>query len=354
MISWSNTLIGGAVVCLILLTVGFAFLAGMWLGRRRKSEQSDSAEDPERMADMINGLYHWTSGIARDVTEYRGAVGRLAEHVDGMQVAGATTAEDGISIDAPPASLDPESINAFHSAHSDMQDRLSSAEATLKKQADEIQIFVNEARCDALTGVANRRAFDDEMSRRFAEWRRHGVPLCLLLVDVDHFKNFNDEHGHLAGDAVLKTTAERLTDAMRTSDMVTRYGGEEFAIILVQSHLPDACRAAERACSCIDDLDFSYENKSLRVTVSCGLAQATGDESIAHLIHRADKALYAAKDAGRNVAYWNDGERCVPITPKRIELPPRLVRKSEEIPPKFANVCSDLRQRLADISGGKA
>src|SRR6185295_20304286 len=89
-----------------------------------------------------------------------------------------------------------------------------------------------DARTDALTRLANRRAFDDELERRFNEWKRLRVPYTLLMADVDHFKKFNDTHGHQAGDEVLKGVAKTLKDTMREMDFVARYGGEEFAAVL--------------------------------------------------------------------------------------------------------------------------
>ena len=283
----SETLIGGAVVCLILMTVGFAFVAGLWLGRRAASAESTDPENPDRVADMINGLYQWTNGIARDVSDFR-------QHVDNLQSSGGSDSSGS----APANALDPKSIEAFQSAHQEIQERLTAAEATLQSQAEEIEVFVNEARCDALTGVANRRAFDEEMSRHYAEFRRYGTPLCVCMIDIDFFKMFNDTHGHQAGDAVLAIAADRLQTAMRTSDIVTRYGGEEFAIILVPTALQESCRAAERARLAICESPIDFESQRLDVTASCGVAEATTDESISSLIQRADKALYAAKESG--------------------------------------------------------
>src|SRR6185503_7619557 len=106
-------------------------------------------------------------------------------------------------------------------------------------------------RTDALTGLANRRAFDDELNRRFAEWQRRKTMFSLLILDVDHFKKFNDTHGHQAGDAVLTGVAATLRQTFREMDLVARYGGEEFAAILPVTNLTEALRAAERARAAI-------------------------------------------------------------------------------------------------------
>ena len=116
-------------------------------------------------------------------------------------------------------------------ANEKMQDKLSSTEQKLREQTDQMQTLLAETRTDALTLLANRRAFDDEMVKRLAEFRRQGRAFSLTVVDLDHFKNINDTYGHRAGDEVLRNVAKVLRRKMRETDMVARFGGDEFAII---------------------------------------------------------------------------------------------------------------------------
>ena len=145
------------------------------------------------------------------------------------------------------------------------------------------------ARTDALTGVANRRAWDDELPRELARATRSGEPLCVALLDLDHFKAYNDQHGHQAGDRLLKAAAAAWQGRLRKSDLLARYGGEEFALLLPDCGLASGMEIAER-----------LRTAQPEVTCSLGVAAWDGQEEAAGLVARADRALYAAKEAGRD------------------------------------------------------
>lgn len=176
-----------------------------------------------------------------------------------------------------------------------------------------LDAYMSEARTDPLTGLANRRALNQELDRRLAQLQRQETPLSLLLIDVDHFKQFNDNHGHQAGDEMLCLMARALRDTVRDMDLATRYGGEEFAIVLPGTDLGNGKRAAERIRRAVSEIEFTFRGAVLRDTVSVGLAQATEQDDAQSLIHRADDALYAAKEGGRNRSYFHDGQSCLPI-----------------------------------------
>lgn len=159
---------------------------------------------------------------------------------------------------------------------------------------------------DPLTGVNNRRFFDQRLQEEVARARRHAVPLSCLLLDIDHFKNINDTYGHPLGDRVLIDAAAMMRAQLRGSDLLARYGGEEFAALLTHTNGKDALDIAERIRSAIAEHEFlTAENSSLRVTISIGIAtlQHAGDDlssECAQLVASADHALYAAKHGGRN------------------------------------------------------
>ena len=155
---------------------------------------------------------------------------------------------------------------------------------------------------DELTDLYNRRYFMESAEREVAGTARYGQKLSLLMLDLDFFKQINDNHGHPAGDAVLKQTARMLKQSIRTYDVACRYGGEEFAVIMPNTGLADARTFCERLRKKIEDTTVRHDSKNLRITVSIGLAQFLPeiDKSILQLIKRADDGLYAAKQQGRN------------------------------------------------------
>ena len=145
------------------------------------------------------------------------------------------------------------------------------------------------ARTDALTGVANRRAWDDELPRELTRAARSATPLCVALLDLDHFKDYNDRHGHQAGDRLLKAAAAAWQSRLRKTDLLARYGGEEFAVLLPDCGLDVGMEIAER-----------LRTAQPEGTCSIGVAAWDGHEAAAHLVARADRALYAAKEGGRD------------------------------------------------------
>jgi diguanylate cyclase (GGDEF)-like protein/PAS domain S-box-containing protein len=163
-----------------------------------------------------------------------------------------------------------------------------------KALAEEREALVAEneklARSDALTGLPNRRALDDQLPREMARTLRAGSDLCLAIIDIDHFKSYNDTYGHLAGDAVLRDCAAVWDQALRGEDTILRFGGEEFLVVLPDCGLGDATEILER-------LRSSTPNGQ---TCSAGVAVWRPGESVDDLVARADKALYAAKEAGRD------------------------------------------------------
>jgi len=163
---------------------------------------------------------------------------------------------------------------------------------------------------DALTGVANRRAYEFELTRRIADWNRKQTPLSLVLVDIDYFKKFNDRYGHQAGDAVLKAVADVLQQTVRETDLVARYGGEEFALVLSGTTVDETKEVAERVRSLVESARFPFNGLVLRLTVSVGFAQVREGEDGTAFVQRADAALYSSKEAGRNCVHFHDGSTC--------------------------------------------
>jgi diguanylate cyclase (GGDEF)-like protein len=157
------------------------------------------------------------------------------------------------------------------------------------------------AHVDPLTGLKNRRALEESLQEALSDSRRHDQELSLLLIDVDHFKELNDTHGHRTGDEVLRQVAQGLHGDMRAADVIGRWGGEEFLVILPRTDGVGALESAERLRSLVSGMRMSVgETEGLALTVTVGMAQ-WGGEGAEDLIDRADAALYAGKAAGRNV-----------------------------------------------------
>jgi diguanylate cyclase (GGDEF)-like protein len=158
---------------------------------------------------------------------------------------------------------------------------------------------------DGLTGIANRRSFDDELVRAWRRGQRESSPVALVLVDIDHFKSFNDHYGHLAGDDCLRRVAQVLARSIkRPFDLVARYGGEEFAVLLPDTAAVGAGQVAEEMRQVVERLNTAnpHANAVRRVTISAGVAAAVPltDSQPAGLIAAADGCLYRAKREGRN------------------------------------------------------
>jgi two-component system cell cycle response regulator len=171
----------------------------------------------------------------------------------------------------------------------ELQERLREANAALQRLAS----------LDALTGVENRRALEQHLQRLTARARRHGALYGVALVDVDHFKAFNDAHGHDAGDAVLQIVAERIRECIREEDVVGRWGGEEFMVLTPDIEPEGVAELAERIRGAIGSAPVWHQGLELGVTVSVGWA-AWPDASGEGIVRRADQALYGAKGAGRD------------------------------------------------------
>jgi diguanylate cyclase (GGDEF)-like protein len=172
-----------------------------------------------------------------------------------------------------------------------MQREREEAVAKLREYADR----------DGLTGIANRRFFESRLADEFSRWQRYGGELSMLLFDLDHFKRINDEFGHVAGDTVLRSMAQRVSDVVRKQDVFGRFGGEEFALLLPCTPLDDALYVAEKIRRTIGDEPIEVQGVIVPVTASVGAAAArAGAPDYEGMINEADAALYTAKRQGRN------------------------------------------------------
>ncbi|MDP3455087.1 sensor domain-containing diguanylate cyclase [Methyloversatilis sp.] len=191
---------------------------------------------------------------------------------------------------------DPSDEHAYSLIIRDVSDRREAAEAMLKAVS-----------CDHLTGLFNRRAFVEAVELEMQRWARSPRPLSLVMIDADHFKRINDQYGHVTGDGVLRHLAASMTATFRAMDVLARFGGEEFIVLLPDTSLEGAELVAQRLCCLIEATPAVVGEHTVRYTVSAGAAIMDADATdFDVLVQRADEALYAAKAKGRNrVERWH-------------------------------------------------
>jgi len=265
----------------------------------------DEFLSPTRQADRVEELSSLLSGEIRDamtvINAAAGSTGAYGESLVGCatELDGITsTADVGAVIERPTlATREMErNSNELETKLADSQKHISS----LNERLDEMR---TESRTDALTGIANRKCFDETIEAEIATIRETQEELCLCLGDVDLFKKFNDTFGHQTGDRVLRLVATCIAGHVKGRDLAARFGGEEFAVILPQTNLRAAVTVAnqirERVMS--KELVKKSTGESLgSITISFGVARYRHGEPIESLVRRADACLYAAKNGGRN------------------------------------------------------
>jgi len=191
--------------------------------------------------------------------------------------------------------------HVFHESELVQIENLLSTLTYPLRNALQFQDVAQAALRDPLTGVSNRAVLDQSLPREIGLARRNGMPLSLLMLDIDHFKNVNDTYGHSTGDVVIKEIAGAISAAVRDSDMVCRYGGEEFSILLNNCQREGAVMLAERVRGIISGLQCrDTDGNIVKVTASIGIAGLTAEDDASSLLNRADQALYAAKNNGRD------------------------------------------------------
>jgi diguanylate cyclase len=299
------------------LALGVGFAAGVWFFGAKLSKPVDRAQPKKAVAkpnvDGRRAAERAAMAAGRVADVAKNVATDVGDHAAKMQAISADLA----GIDRQSASANNAVFSALDqmlAANAQLQERLAQAEQQLVTQAAEIKAHESEARTDSLTGLANRRAFDDELKRRLSEWERKRIPCTLVLLDIDFFKKFNDTHGHQVGDEVLRQVAKVLKEQSRDSDLPCRYGGEEFGVILPTTDVMGARTVAERIRLAIEESTTVCEGKTLKVTCSLGVSQFEAGDDVGRLIRRADEALYVSKKAGRNCGHWQNNSKCLPLT----------------------------------------
>ena len=196
-----------------------------------------------------------------------------------------------------------------------MTHRLKDLELQATHLREDLEVQHARVLLDPLTGILNRAGYTEMVTKHYARWKRYGGALSLAVIDLDLFKEINDSYGHAAGDKVLATVASKLKEMIRESDVLCRYGGEEFVLLLPETSTSDGRTMLEKLRSHIADCPFRYKDTPVRVTMSGGVAQFQGSDTIEAVFERADGAMYVAKQNGRNCV-------CTDLDPPLETTPP--------------------------------
>lgn len=258
-----------------------------------QAKDSSSAEDAEKLKGLTNQLQMLTFRVAADVSAHTEKVVHINESLQ-------------------PAAKEPErivsAISELIQANESMQGQLAAAQLRLSQQTQQIEAAARQARTDALTGLANRRALD-EFLKTCIEANSPNAHTGLLLLDVDHFKRFNDSYGHTTGDAVLASFARSIAKWSNGKCYAARYGGEEFAVILSRPSIEELAAAAGDLRKYVSEQIIAHEDLQLTLTSSGGLTFLQAGDTIQQAYERADEGLYRSKKAGRNCGHWlHNGE----------------------------------------------
>lgn len=307
---------------------------------QRLNEQLDSA-DHELICDQAKATRSDNSQFQKflddrcsqleKLQDSRGGVigkvlGNLAGHRERASVLDGALAkfEDPTQIESAISPLQ-DCIKDLEDHNKRLQSELEETRKAVAQQSQKLEEAKEEARVDALTGLPNRRAFDERIEQAHTAFTEEGTSYAVALLDVDHFKKFNDVHGHAVGDKVLEFVGEVLRRTQRGTDHVARYGGEEFVVLLERVPGHQATAVVDRQRGRIGKSSLRVDGKDLSITVSAGVAEVQPGESMKAVLERADQALYAAKEAGRDQTCFDDGAKVVNIDNHSPKEEPALV-----------------------------
>lgn len=272
-----------------LLSLGVAL--GFWMGRRTAAtapvNPSTPSMDPQQFLTLVRSMANWTSDVAGDVSKYQSQITTLTEQAQKNSIDGNNAEFQRV-------------LDQILSANRQLQSRLEAAELKLESQTSQLEGFLTEARTDPLTGLSNRRVFDQRMDEQFAKFKSTQQPFTLALLDIDHFKKINDTYGHASGDEVLREIGGRLREISDQCNLIARYGGEEFAIVF-NAPLAQAVKIMDQLRVRVAAKPVIADGNSIRVTFSCGVAQLQAGDRVGNLFRYTDEALYCAKQNGRNM-----------------------------------------------------
>jgi diguanylate cyclase len=279
----------------VLGSVSVGLLVGFYVGRTTWADRQRHQVQKERdlMLKALVTLLESADQLNADVDTHTHEMHEMGQHVTELKL------KDELE-DVQQTLLG--HISSVMESNKRLENDLTVTRFRMEAQAQEIDRTRAEARIDSLSGVANRKAFDETLQYLFAAWKRQNDPFVLILADVDHFKWINDTHGHPAGDLVVHGVGSYLKGIVRAGGYAFRFGGDEFAVLLPKADLHTGQLAAEKVLQGISrtNFDVGVRGERVSITFSMGVAVIHDGDSAESVLKRADDALYRAKQSGRN------------------------------------------------------
>ena len=283
------------VLASVVVGVGIGFYLGSTAAPQKAGDQGAKRQEAATL-NVLSNVLAAAEQLNQEVGTHNTEIQAVGRHLTGLKV-------DGSLREVQQTLL--TEIASVLEANKQLEDDLTYAQLRMEEQAQELDRTRREARTDPLSGVANRKGFDEKLQMMLGAYKRQGKRFVLAMADVDHFKWINDTHGHHAGDQVVTQVGQFLRDSVRGEDFVARFGGDEFAIVFGGVDLETGATVAERMRAAVAKNNFGLrvgEDQAV-VTFSIGLAATWDGATPETLLEHADQALYRAKESGRNKVY---------------------------------------------------
>lgn len=273
----------------------------------RKQKQSATVEPPtsEAATVTIDPREQQISDSAQTIRSILLSVAKVIQRTD------KAASDSSQALDSVKGSFDNLDLTEAHqvlmreidrviNSNTNLKGELASSQEILAEQKRQIENLRTAVRIDGLTQLANRAYFDEKLSEMLSVMKRYHEPFSLMMIDLDNFKEINDSYGHPAGDRILKGVAFKIKESLRTSDFLARFGGDEFALILIKADARIASDVAWKLCNSLRESRFLLDDIPVTATLSIGVAEADARDTEESLLKRADEALYRVKHTGRN------------------------------------------------------
>ena len=301
-----SQLLSPTIAAWSILTVVVGIVMGFVMGRTftLQNEPKKLRDDREKTLAALTNLLDSTKQFNTEVGSHNQELNSVKQSVTDLQHSGFDSVQEVLI----------EQISQVVESNKRMENDLVMTQYQLEEQAQEIDRTRKEARTDELSGLENRKAFDEALNYLITRYKSKTISFGLLLCDVDHFKRINDTFGHQAGDEVVKRIGTTLKECVRPQDHVARFGGDEFAILLDKVTTSDAQDVAVRMRGTVERTNFATKegNGDLAVTLSMGMAVVTPEDDMESILKRADQALYRSKERGRNQLHcWDENDELV-------------------------------------------